>query len=245
MRGVSSSQDFYNPAVTLYVDGIPQLSTNTIQALTDVQSVELLRVPNIVTQQPDSLPRVYIKGGLRSRNSYRSKLNLSGPIQEGLLYGSMPLLRQVDNGNMINPANGSTDLGGSRANVGNVKLRLAPDDPPWKMGFSASRYYTHATQDTYVSWNDIKSRQLSMGNRAPDPYLQRCNDNHKLNGKYTTDNWAFNLISSWQQQHYSRTFPSATLLVNQPQRWDQDVQELRAATHGDARPVDMVLGLYR
>ncbi len=38
LRGVSSAQDFYNPAVTLYVDGVPQLSTNTIQALTDVQS---------------------------------------------------------------------------------------------------------------------------------------------------------------------------------------------------------------
>ncbi|WP_312754922.1 TonB-dependent receptor plug domain-containing protein, partial [Escherichia coli] len=71
LRGVSSAQDFYNPAVTLYVDGVPQLSTNTIQALTDVQSVELLRGPqgtlygksaqggiiNIVTQQPDSTPR--------------------------------------------------------------------------------------------------------------------------------------------------------------------------------------------
>lgn len=30
LRGVSSAQDFYNPAVTLYVDGVPQLSTNTI-----------------------------------------------------------------------------------------------------------------------------------------------------------------------------------------------------------------------
>ncbi|STP75432.1 pesticin/yersiniabactin TonB-dependent receptor [Escherichia coli] len=101
LRGVSSAQDFYNPAVTLYVDGVPQLSTNTIQALTDVQSVELLRGPqgtlygksaqggiiNIVTQQPDSTPRGYIEGGVSSRDSYRSKFNLSGPIQDGLLYG--------------------------------------------------------------------------------------------------------------------------------------------------------------
>ena len=259
LRGVSSAQDFYNPAVTLYVDGVPQLSTNTIQALTDVQSVELLRGPqgtlygksaqggiiNIVTQQPDSLPRGYIEGSVSSRDSYRSKLNLSGPIQEGLLYGSMTLLRQVDNGNMINPATGSTDLGGSRTSAGNVKLRLAPDDHPWEMSFSASRDCTRATQDTYVSWDDIKSRQLIIGNGAPDPSLRRCTDSQTLNGKYTTDNWAFNLISSWQQQHYSRTFPTGTLLVNLPQRWNQDVQELRAATYGEARPIDMVLGLYR
>ncbi|HCN8825119.1 TPA: siderophore yersiniabactin receptor FyuA [Escherichia coli] len=230
LRGVSSAHDFYNPAVTLYVDGVPQLSTNTIQALTDVQSVELLRGPqgtlygksaqggiiNIVTQQPDSTPRGYIEGGVSSRDSYRSKFNLSGPIQDGLLYGSVTLLRQVDDGDMINPATGSDDLGGTRA-----------------------------TQDAYVGWNDIKGRKLSISDGSPDPYMRRCTDSQTLSGKYTTDDWVFNLISAWQQQHYSRTFPSGSLIVNMPQRWNQDVQELRAATLGDARTVDMVFGLYR
>ncbi len=259
LRGVSSAQDFYNPAVTLYVDGVPQLSTNTIQALTDVQSVELLRGPqgtlygksaqggiiNIVTQQPDSTPRGYIEGGVSSRDSYRSKFNLSGPIQDGLLYGSVTLLRQVDDGDMINPATGSDDLGGTRASIGNVKLRLAPDDQPLEMGFAASRECTRATQDAYVGWNDIKGRKLSISDGSPDPYMRRCTDSQTLSGKYTTDDWVFNLISAWQQQHYSRTFPSGSLIVNMPQRWNQDVQELRAATLGDARTVDMVFGLYR
>lgn len=259
LRGVSSAQDFYNPAVTLYVDGVPQLSTNTIQALTDVQSVELLRGPqgtlygksaqggiiNIVTQQPDSTPRGYIEGGVSSRDSYRSKFNLSGPIQDGLLYGSVTLLRQVDDGDMINPATGSDDLGGTRASIGNVKLRLVPDDQPWEMGFAASRECTRATQDAYVGWNDIKGRKLSISDGSPDPYMRRCTNSQTLSGKYTTDDWVFNLISAWQQQHYSRTFPSGSLIVNMPQRWNQDVQELRAATLGDARTVDMVFGLYR
>jgi pesticin/yersiniabactin receptor len=156
LRGISSAQDFYNPAVTLYVDGVPQLSTNTIQALTDVQSVELLRGPqgtlygksaqggiiNIVTQQPDSTLRGYIEGGVSSRDSYRSKFNLSGPIEDGLLYGSVTLLRQVDDGEMINPATGSDDLGGTRASIGNVKLRLAPDDRPWRWVFRLARMYS-------------------------------------------------------------------------------------------------------
>ncbi|POS20264.1 siderophore yersiniabactin receptor FyuA [Escherichia coli] len=259
LRGVSSAQDFYNPAVTLYVDGVPQLSTNIIQALTDVQSVELLRGPqgtlygksaqggiiNIVTQQPDSTPRGYIEGGVSSRDSYRSKFNLSGPIQDGLLYGSVTLLRQVDDGDMINPATGSDDLGGTRASIGNVKLRLAPDDQPWEMGLAASRECTRATQDAYVGWNDIKGRKLSISDGSPDPYMRRCTDSQTLSGKYTTDDWVFNLISAWQQQHYSRAFPSGSLIVNMPQRWNQDVQELRAATLGDARTVDMVFGLYR
>lgn len=259
LRGISSAQDFYNPAVTLYVDGVPQLSTNTIQALTDVQSVELLRGPqgtlygksaqggiiNIVTQQPDSTLRGYIEGGVSSRDSYRSKFNLSGPIEDGLLYGSVTLLRQVDDGEMINPATGSDDLGGTRASIGNVKLRLAPDDRPWEMGFSASRECTRATQDAYVAWNDIKSRKLSLGEGSPDPYMRRCTDSQTLSAKYTTADWVYNLIGAWQQQDYSRTFPSGSLIVNMPQRWNQDVQELRAATLGDTRTVDMVFGLYR
>lgn len=200
---------------------------------------------NIVTQQPDSTPRGYIEGGVSSRDSYRSKFNLSGPIQDGLLYGSVTLLRQVDDGDMINPATGSDDLGGIRASIGNVKLRLAPDDQPWEMGFAASRECTRATQDAYVGWNDIKGRKLSISDGSPDPYMRRCTDSQTLSGKYTTDDWVFNLISAWQQQHYSRTFPSGSLIVNMPQRWNQDVQELRAATLGDARTVDMVFGLYR
>ncbi|MFO6426761.1 TonB-dependent receptor plug domain-containing protein [Escherichia coli] len=189
LRGVSSAQDFYNPAVTLYVDGVPQLSTNTIQALTDVQSVELLRGPqgtlygksaqggiiNIVTQQPDSTPRGYIEGGVSSRDSYRSKFNLGGPIQDGLLYGSVTLLRQVDDGDVIYPANGSDDLGGTRASIGNVNC-AAPDDQPWEMGFAASRECTRATQDAYVGWNDIKGRKLSISDGSPDPYMRRCTD---------------------------------------------------------------------
>ncbi|MBW1092685.1 siderophore yersiniabactin receptor FyuA, partial [Escherichia coli] len=143
------------------------------------------------------------------------------------------------------PATGSDDLGGTRASIGNVKLRLAPDDQPWEMGFAASRECTRATQDAYVGWNDIKGRKLSISDGSPDPYMRRCTDSQTLSGKYTTDDWVFNLISAWQQQHYSRTFPSGSLIVNMPQRWNQDVQELRAATLGDARTVDMVFGLYR
>lgn len=259
LRGVSSAEDFYNPAVTLYVDGVPQLATNTLQTLADVQRVELLRGPqgtlygksaqggiiNIVTRQPDSTPRGYIEGGVSSRDSYRGKFNLSGPLQDGLLYGGVTLLRQVDDGDMINPATGSDDLGGTRASAGNVKLRLAPDDRPWEMGFSASRECTRATQDAYVAWSDIKSRKLLISDGSPDPYMRRCTDSQILSGKYTTDDWVFNLIGAWQQQHYSRTFPSGSLIVHIPQRWNQDVQELRAATLGDARTVDMVFGLYR
>ncbi|MCX8959527.1 TonB-dependent siderophore receptor [Erwinia psidii] len=259
LRGVSSAQDFYNPAVTMYIDGVPQLATNTFQALTDVQSVEMLRGPqgtlygksaqggivNIVTQQPDGTPRGYLEGGVSSREGYRSKLNLSGPLQDGLLYGSVTLLRQVDNGNLRNPSTGSDNLGGTRSSVGNLRLRLAPDDSPWEAGLSLTEDCTRATQDSYLPFNDIKGRTLSMADGAPDPRLKRCTHSQSLSGKYTTENWIFNLVGAFQQQNYDRRFANGSVIASMPERWNQDVQEIRASTYGSGRAVDMVFGLYR
>lgn len=259
LRGISSAQDFYNPAVTFYVDGVPQLSTYAMQTLNDVESLEMLRGPqgtlygksaqggiiNIVTQKPDSTPRGYIEGGIASRDGYNSKINVSGPIQDGLLYGSVTLLRAVDNGPFTNPATGTDKLGGSRSNVGNVRLRLAPDDQPWEANVALSEECTHATQDTYVPFNSVKGRTLDINSGSGDPYLRRCTHSQSLTGRYTTDDWIFSLMSAWQQQSYDRQFPYTAYEANLPERWNQDVQELRAATHGGGRAVDMVFGLYR
>ncbi|MCS3433792.1 TonB-dependent siderophore receptor [Klebsiella sp. BIGb0407] len=259
LRGVSSAQDFYSPATTLYVDGVPQLATYTVQQLSDVSSVEMLRGPqgtlygksaqggiiNIVSQQPDSTPRGYIEGGVTSREGYHGKINLSGPIQDGLLYGSVTLLRQVDNGSMTNPATGSSNLGGTKANVGNIRLRLAPDGQPWETSLAITEDCTRATQDTYLPFDQVDGRTLEIAPGSPDPKLKRCTHSQAMSGKYTTDNWVFSLVGAWQQQNYERTFPNSTLIADMPERWNQDVQELRAATYGGGRSVDMVFGLYR
>jgi len=259
LRGVSSAQDFYSPAATVYVDGVPQLATYTVQQLSDVSSVEVLRGPqgtlygksaqggiiNIVSQQPDSTPRGYIEGGVASREGYHGKINLSGPIQDGLLYGSVTLLRQVDNGSMTNPATGSSNLGGTKANVGNIRLRLAPDGQPWETSLAITEDCTRATQDTYLPFDQANSRTLEIAPGSPDPKLKRCTHSQAISGKYTTDNWIFSLVGAWQQQNYERTFPNSTLMADMPERWNQDVQELRAATYGGGRAVDMVFGLYR
>ncbi|MCU5775507.1 TonB-dependent siderophore receptor [Erwiniaceae bacterium BAC15a-03b] len=259
LRGISSAQDFYNPATTLYIDGVPQLSTYAVQNLGDVESVEMLRGPqgtlygksaqggiiNIVTQKPDSTARGYVEGGISSRDSYRSKINLSGPIQDGLLYGSATLLRDVNNGAMTNPATGSDKLGGSRNNLGTVRLRLAPDQQPWEANVAVTEECTHATQDTYVPFADVKSRTLDISAGGGDPYLRRCTHSQSLTGLYHTDNWVFSAMSAWQQQSFSRQFPYSGYDANFAERWNQDVQELRAATQGANHPVDMVSGVYR
>lgn len=259
LRGVSSAQDFYNPAVALYVDGVPQLATDTVQSLTDVQSVDMLRGPqgtlfgksaqggviNITTRRPGNTPYGYVEGGISSRGGYRSKLYLNGPLQKGLLYGSMTLQRQVEGGNMTNPATGHDDLGGTKANTGNVRLLLAPDNQPWEIGLAATRECTRSTQDTYVPFGDAHNHTLSVVDGSPDPYLNRCTNSQTLTGKYTTEAWTFSLVNAWHQQHYDRSFPNSTLIATLPERWNQNVQELRATTNEGQGPLDMTFGLYR
>ncbi|ADU71847.1 TonB-dependent siderophore receptor [Pantoea sp. At-9b] len=258
LRGISSAQDFYNPAVSFYVDGVPQLSTLAMQPLLDVDSVEMLRGPqgtlygksaqggiiNIVTHQPDSTARGYLEGGYASRDGYHGKLQLSGPIQDGLLYGSATLLRQVDNGAMTNPATGSDHLGGSRINAGNVKLRLAPDGQPWEATADVTETCTHATQDTYVPFANVNSRTLAIDAGGGDPYLRSCSHSQSLSGRYNGDDWIISLVTAWQQQNYDRKFPYSGYTANLPERWNQNVQELRAATRGNDT-LDAVFGLYR
>ena len=70
VRGITSAQDFYNPAVTVYVDGVPQLPVMAAQSLAGAERVELLKGPqgtlydknalggvlNVQTRTPDDTP---------------------------------------------------------------------------------------------------------------------------------------------------------------------------------------------
>ena len=105
LRGVTSAQDFYNPALTVYVDGVPQLPVAAIQSLVDVERVELLKGPqgtlygksaqggvlNIVTHQPDGTPQAIVRAGVSSHGGYQAQANVSGPLVRDLLYGSVSL----------------------------------------------------------------------------------------------------------------------------------------------------------
>lgn len=141
---------------------------------------------------------------------------------------------------MTNPATGTDNLGGSRANVGNVRLRLAPDDQPWETTVGVTEECTHATQDTYVLFNHPKSRTLEISNGFGDPYLRRCTHSQSLSGRYATDNWVFTLMSAWQQQTFDREFPYSVSLAKFNESWNQNVQELRAATLAAACATHMI-----
>lgn len=260
LRGISSAQDFFNPAVSIYVDGVPQLATFSSQLLNgDIESVEMLRGPqgtlygksaqggviNIITRKPDGDLRASVEGGYATRNDYHGRLNASGALVEDMLYASASVQRQVDNGPFTNPATGSDDLGGTKTNNGNLNLRFAPSASPWEASVMLNSECTRASQDTYLDGSNMQGRELLVSAGGKDPKINRCTRSQTLASQYTTEDWLLSLTAGWQQQHYERDFPYSAYAVHMPQDWNMNVQELRAATLANDNPVDAVFGLYR
>jgi len=262
VRGVTSAQDFYNPALTVYVDGVPQLPTFTSQLLTDVDRVELLKGPqgtlygksamggvlNIVSRQPGDEPYFRASAGVASRDGYLFKATGGGPLIENLLYGSVTAAVNDAPGRLDNPVTGADGVGGSSATAGAARLRLAPAGSPWELGLAVSGECTRASQDAYVPFDDIHSTQAYIAPGMPaslaDFYQKRCGGSQSLTGQYDFDGWRLSAVAAWQNLHYDRHYPIGPYYSYQPERWRQQVQELRLSTTGQRR-VDGVLGLYR
>lgn len=262
VRGITSAQDFYNPALTVYVDGVPQLPTFTSQLLTDVDRIELLKGPqgtlygksamggvlNIVSRQPGDEPYFRASAGVASRDGYLFKASGGGPLVDNLLYGSVTAVANDAPGRLDNAATGASHVGGASANAGAARLRLAPAGSPWELGLAVSGECTRASQDAYVPFDDLHASHAYTAPGMPaslaDFYQKRCGNSQSLTGRYDFDGWRLNAVAAWQALHYERHYPIGPSYTSQPERWRQQVQELRLSTTGK-RAVDGVLGLYR
>lgn len=271
LRGVTSAQDFYNPALTVYVDGVPQLPVSAIQSLVDVERVELLKGPqgtlygksaqggvlNIVTHQPDGTPQGIVRAGISSQGGYQAQANVSGPLVPDLLYGSVSLAGSEVPGELSSPVLGK-DLGRSRSHAGNVKLRLAPVGSPWEAGLSGGRDCATARQDVYVPFDEIGSRTafamgaLPEGEGLRGTHQRRCVDAVAVRGQYQWDDWQLSAIAGTHRLDVEREFAFGPQYSWQPEEWRQNTQELRLSTREagagqqpSARQWDGVFGLYR
>lgn len=265
LRGASQGQDFYHFPIQLYVDGVPQSTVAMIQPLGDIANVQLLKGPqgtlygkyatsgilNIVTQKPDANYRGYISGGYGIRNSYQGKFNISGPVADGILYGSISGLRQAENGRITNPGTGHNNLGGSTDNMGTIRLRLAPDNQPWEINASYNTQCVDSSQGLAIHIMDHDpTKSLGIANpdetgSAPDPKLRRCINSESITGQYIINNWLFSALSSWNQIKFDMSGPSPSGGVRSvPEYWLENIQELRATTLGAGNPIDAVIGVY-
>ncbi|RRD67614.1 TonB-dependent receptor [Comamonadaceae bacterium OH2310_COT-174] len=264
LRGVTSAQDFYNPALTVYVDGVPQVPTAALQSLLDAEQVELLKGPqgtlygksaqggvlNIVTRQPDNSAQALLRAGVASHRGHQAQANISGPLVRNLLYGAASLSSQRTSGPLHSDVLGS-DLGGSRSRAGRLKLRLAPAAAPWELGLAAARDCMRGQQDVYTPFDAIDARTAYTMPGLPEAWRevrqQRCTNSLTGSGQYQWQDWQLSAIASTQRLHLdARQFPFAMQYSWQPEHWRQNVQELRLATRaGAARRWNGVFGLYR
>ena len=263
LRGVTSAQDFYNPALTLYVDGVPQLPIFLNQSLIDVERVELLKGPqgtlygksaeggviNVITRQPDNNLHARVRAGVSSRDGSLLEGAFSLPLVKDMLYASIVMRQNDERGDLRNTATGANHQGGVRADSGLVKLRLAPAGAPWQVGLTAGRDCARASQDAYVPFNDIGSRtayvQPGMPLSLSDFYQHRCGNSESLDASYDFGEWKLSALAGWQQAEIERHYPIGPYYTNQPENWRQDVQEIRLASKGGKRAWDGVVGLYR
>lgn len=269
LRGVSSAQDFYNPALTVYVDGVPQLPIFAIQSLQDVERVELLKGPqgtlygksaqggvlNIIGQRPDNETRMHWGAGASSRGGYRVEGTASGAITPNLLYSSVSVSRDDAPGALYNPVTGQDHQGGAHATLGTAKLRLAPTGAPWEMALNLGRECTRASQDAYVPWDNIESQQAYVMPTMPTAVAsfaqRRCTTSQSLSGQYDLGDWRLSATTAWQDADIARRYPIGPYDSQQPETWQQNMQEIRLATRGNnstasnGRTWDGVFGLYR
>lgn len=263
LRGVTSAQDFYNPALTLYVDGVPQMPIFLNQSMLDVERVELLKGPqgtlygksaeggviNVTTHQPDNTVRARVRAGWSSRDGSLLEGALALPLVKDMLYASVALRQNDDRGDLRNASNDASHQGGVRSDTGVVKLRLAPAGARWQAGLSAGRDCAHASQDAYVPFNDIGSRsayvQAGMPAALADFYQRRCGNSESLDASYDFDEWKLSALAGWQQAEIERHYPVGPYYTQQPENWRQDMQEVRLASQGSKRAWDGVFGIYR
>lgn len=144
IRGIGSGQN--NPAVTTYIDGVPQLSfsTSNIQ-LVDIDRIEFVRGPqgtlygrdtlggviNIYTLQPGDTTHgdLQASGGNYALQDYRG--GIRGPIEQGKLYYAFAGGYQSRDGYSYNGVTGH-DLDSVNELFGRFELRYTPT-PDWDL----------------------------------------------------------------------------------------------------------------
>ncbi|UTY58985.1 TonB-dependent receptor [Massilia sp. erpn] len=254
MRGVPSI-DFYNPAVSVYVDGVPQDLAYFAQPLAGIEQVELLKGPqgtlygrsaqggviNIVTAKPGntSLARFNLDANRLMR---RADVQVGGALLPNALYGDLAAYADERPGK-LRMANGRDKLGGGRESMGRARLRWTPADSGLDAMLTVS-HDSYRAHDEYFQSFPLKERNAIAGTPfdLTDPDIRRIVNNAALSLDYYFDNWKLTSSTSYQDRQFERVLSTGNA---DPEKQKSYYQELRMATIGSGkRALDGVFGLY-
>jgi pesticin/yersiniabactin receptor len=247
IRGISSP-DFFNPAVQVYVDGIPQTPSAFTQPLLDVERVEFLRGPqgtiyganalagviNVVTRQPRE-SRAYAEGSLSTLGA-RAEAAGTWALAPGALFVDMGVFADRGFGRIDDQSTGRRDIDTSNTIFGRLAIRYAPENGVITARLFGSREKMRSREELYLIDDDASRLRYRSAIYGPLPFLQR--DLSTLGGQVVwriADDIRLSTLTSWQKSDLRRDFPGRVpdFLFRWPQRDELLSQEVRLARGGD------------
>lgn len=252
LRGVTSP-DFYNPAIQVYVDGVPQDVAYLTQELVDVERVEVLRGPqgtlygrnahggviNVITRKPDNEIGGRV-GATISTHDRDMDAGLSAPIAEDFLYGAVDVRRSEYLGQIDDVATGEDDIDGSRTLFGRAKLRLAPKDSPLDISLTAQRDGLESHEEHYLSEANLHDLEFNSATQAGQNEFKRNVNSFALSASYDFGPATVTSVTSYQDRDLPKRLIQG---FDSPEFQDTFAQELRLGFELD-EGISGVFGLY-
>lgn len=237
MRGISSP-DFYNPAVQIYVDGVPQASSNFAQDLFDVSRVEVLRGPqgtlygmnafggviNITTQKPRQA-RVDVFG-TASERIFEIGTATTSVLVPDTLFLDLGLRNRYNTGQIRDVDRNRDDIDWSNGLGGRAALRYAPAGGDFDANLFASHDSVRSREEFYIRDADVRDRVFRPSlTPIPYPFIGRDTTTAGLSMNYRLNDVTFSSVTSFQYVDLKRKlFGRAT-----PETYQNIYQEFRAA----------------
>ncbi len=235
IRGINSS-DYYNPAVQIYVDGVPQDPADFAQGLLDVERVEVLRGPqgtlygrlahggviNVITRKPEDRVDVRVRGSVGYPEQSGS-VSASAPIVEKALYAGIAVSGSHDYGRVDDVATGDENIDGGHEVNGRIQLRYAPTGGPLDVTATLRRDYLSTSEEVYLREADLDSRTYDSAAQGEIGSLERTVTTASLSADYDIGVGTLTSISSYQTRDMDRSV-SGHPNPEEQQTWSQEVR---------------------
>lgn len=264
IRGISSfGTSMFSPA-GYYVDDISYpLHYMHNAELYDVERVEILKGPqgtlygrnsesgviNVITRKPGNEFMGKVYGEYGSYNTFRTGLNLSGPVVDNKLFLGVAAQYKVSDGYMENLSTNDDKAADLNHKNARATLRWQPSDR-WDLSLVADMM-DNDDHGTYRNLNGPHQTPPYKVRNDTDEYNKENGNGQNLRVKYKGD--GFDFISITGLQHYSKEY------VNDGDNWDNPAdkreyqmeyedrlfsQELRFSSPADSGPFEWLAGLY-
>lgn len=256
VRGISSP-DFYNPAVQVYVDGIPQQPSAITQPLVDVERVEFLKGPqgtlygrnalagviNIVTKAPD---RKRLDAGVTIANNKVVAYSAATlPVVPNSIYVDASVIGDLYAGELDDTSSGKSNIDGSSDVLARGRIRYAPLDGNFDAELSASFERLYTREEFYLPDPQFDERTYDSSIYGPYPLLKRTTATGAAKWNWQVADFTISSISTVQDVKTERdlTFARTTLPYT-----ETDLalsQEIRAAYDAGGALTGLIGAFYQ